>query len=84
MEATVFRHEFGPVWGLVNNGTPMEEDHQDDANGAHCTKEACVMYYAIETTDYFSNIFDGTISEFEGLGTADMAAQGGGGAKAAV
>jgi len=75
VEATVFRHEFGHNLGLVNNGTPMEEDHHDEANGPHCTEEQCVMYHAIETTNYFANVFDGTVPSFEAFCTADMAAQ---------
>jgi hypothetical protein len=78
VEATVFRHEFGHNLGLVNNGTPMQEDHQDDAHGAHCRREQCVMYYAIETTDYFANVFDGSIPDFQQFCTADMEAQDGG------
>lgn len=78
VEATVFRHEFGHNLGLVNNGIPMQQDHQDDGNGHHCTKEQCVMYYAIETTDYFANIFDGTVPDFQEFCTEDMFAQGGG------
>lgn len=78
VEATVFRHEFGHNLGLVNNGTPMQQAHQDDGNGHHCTNEECVMYYAIETTDYFANLFDGTIPDFEELCTEDMSAQRGG------
>ena len=77
VEATVFRHEFGHILGLVDNGTPMQEGHRDDGNGPHCTNEQCVMYYAIETTDYFANIFDGTVPGFEQFCTADMAAQDG-------
>jgi len=75
VEATVFRHEFGHNLGLVNNGIPMEEDHHDEANGPHCTNDQCVMDHAIETTDYFANLFDGTVPSFEEFCTADMAAQ---------
>ncbi|PSQ81006.1 MAG: hypothetical protein BRD41_03875 [Bacteroidetes bacterium QS_1_63_11] len=78
VEATVFRHEFGHNLGLVNNGIPpQQESHHDEENGAHCTNEQCVMYYAIETTDFFSNVFDGTILTFEQFCTEDMAAQDG-------
>lgn len=76
-EATVFRHEFGHNLGLVNNGIPTQQNHHDEANGHHCTNEQCVMYYAVETTDYFSNLFDGTIPKFETFCTNDMSAQGG-------
>ncbi|MFP4228984.1 MAG: hypothetical protein ACLFTE_09175 [Salinivenus sp.] len=75
VEATVFRHEFGHNLGLVNNGTPMQQDHHDEENGPHCDEEQCVMYHAIETTDYFSNVFDGTVPSFEQFCTADMDAQ---------
>ena len=76
VEATVFRHEFGHNLGLVNNGIPPQEgSHHDEENGAHCTEQACVMYHTIETTDYFSNIFDGTVPSFEQFCTEDMAAQ---------
>jgi hypothetical protein len=33
------------------------------------------MYHAIETTDYFANLFDETIPSFEQVCTEDMAAQ---------
>ena len=75
VEATVFRHEFGHNLGLVNNGIPMQEGHHDKANGAHCTNDQCVMYHAIETTDYFANVFDGSIPSFEQFCSADMEAQ---------
>ena len=79
VEATVFRHEFGHNLGLVSNGTPpQDESHHDEANGAHCTEQACVMYHTIETTDYFSNIFDGTVPSFKQFCTDDLAAQSGG------
>jgi len=77
VEATVFRHEFGHNLGLVNNGIPPQQDHHDEENGAHCTQDQCVMYHAIETTDYFANVFDGTIPTFEQFCTEDMAAQDG-------
>lgn len=77
VEGTVFRHEFGHNMGLVNNGIPMQQDHHDEENGAHCTNDQCVMYYAVETTDFFSNLFDGTIPEFEQFCLEDMRAQGG-------
>ncbi|MFB6099004.1 MAG: hypothetical protein ABEK84_07835, partial [Salinibacter sp.] len=72
IEATVFRHEFGHNLGLVNNGIPMQQDHQDEAHGHHCTQKKCVMYYSIETTNYFANLFDGTIPPFKQFCTEDM------------
>ncbi len=77
VEATVFRHEVGHNLGLVDNGIPMQQDHRDDGNGHHCTEDQCVMYYAIETTDFYSNLLDQSIPAFEQFCTEDMAAQSG-------
>jgi hypothetical protein len=47
-EQTTLVHEFGHAVGLVNNGVPLTSDHQDVENGAHCTNDDCVMYWANE------------------------------------
>jgi hypothetical protein len=44
VEQTVLIHEFGHAVGLVNNGLPMVEPHQDVEHGAHCVNPDCVMY----------------------------------------
>ena len=43
-------HEFGHAAGLVDNGLAMANPHKDEANGAHCSNQDCIMYYAIEGT----------------------------------
>jgi predicted Zn-dependent protease len=48
VEQSTLVHEMGHALGLVNNGLPMQSPHQDVANGAHCNKTDCVMYYANE------------------------------------
>lgn len=48
VEQTTLVHEFGHSIGLVNFGIPMTAQHQDTANGAHCSNNRCVMYYANE------------------------------------
>lgn len=75
VEGTVFRHEFGHNMGLVNNGTPMETDHQEQ--GAHCTQEGCLMEAAVETSDFFANIFDGDIPNLKQFCINDVQANGG-------
>lgn len=74
IEATVFRHEYGHLMGLVNNGTEMQSSHQDNENDKHCTEENCLMYYAVETTDFFANLFDGTIPELDAYCESDVRA----------
>jgi predicted Zn-dependent protease len=48
VQASTLVHEFGHSSGLVNNGLAPKSEHQDKANGAHCTNTKCVMYYLNE------------------------------------
>lgn len=59
VEATVAVHEFGHILGLVNNGSAMQVEHQDEPNGHHCDNDNCLMYYAVRTTDFLSNLMGG-------------------------
>lgn len=56
LETTVTNHEFGHILGLVNNGSDMEVDHQDEANGSHCDNEDCLMNWIAETGDAVNNL----------------------------
>lgn len=70
----LFEHEFGHLLGLVNQGSPMQTNHQDVANGAHCTNESCLMHYHIVTSAIPAN------SPLPSLGAncvADLRANGG-------
>lgn len=50
IEHTTMRHEFGHLFGLVNNGTPAQSDHEDSdpASQAHCNVEGCLMVASLE------------------------------------
>ncbi|MBY0516272.1 MAG: hypothetical protein K2P81_05155 [Bacteriovoracaceae bacterium] len=48
VEQSTIVHEIGHALGLVNNGLPMQESHQDDAHGHHCNNPNCVMYWLNE------------------------------------
>lgn len=75
IESTVFNHEFGHLMGLVNNETEaQDESHHDSENGAHCTVEECLMYYQVNTTDFFANIFDGSVPELDEFCLTDIEA----------
>ena len=58
VEATVASHELGHLMGLVNNGSDMVTEHQDEQHGRHCDDENCLMYYAVDTTSFLLGIFD--------------------------
>ncbi|MFP5384487.1 MAG: hypothetical protein ACLGHN_00310 [Bacteriovoracia bacterium] len=48
VEQATLIHEMGHALGLVNNGIPMIQNHQDVPHGAHCSNPDCVMYYSNE------------------------------------
>lgn len=50
LETTVVLHELGHLMGLVNNGTAMVHDHEDEEFESHCDNQNCLMYWAVETS----------------------------------
>lgn len=71
--STVMQHEMGHLLGLVNQGSPMQTNHKDATNGAHCSNTACLMYYAIQTN---ANAING-IPELDADCMNDLKANGG-------
>lgn len=77
LESTIINHELGHIFGLVNNGTPMGVDHQDDQHGNHCDNNNCLMYYAVETTDIVDNLIGNSIPELDQNCGHDLSSNGG-------
>lgn len=77
VEATVADHEFGHILGLVNIGSPMQVEHQDEPNGAHCDDPDCLMYWSVRTTDFLANLTGGTVPELDQDCLDDLQANGG-------
>ena len=77
LETTVLLHEFGHILGLVNNGTPMTTDHQDEPHGRHCDNTNCLMYYTAETSDIVGNLLGGGIPGLDSQCISDLRANGG-------
>ncbi|MEO6460674.1 MAG: hypothetical protein ABIO95_09515 [Bdellovibrionota bacterium] len=48
VEQSTIVHEFGHAVGLVNNGVPMKNDHEDAQHPHHTTDSDCVMYWLNE------------------------------------
>lgn len=69
----LFEHEFGHLLGLVNQGSPMQTNHVDVANGAHCINKNCLMYYDIETA---SNLPNAALPSLDANCIADLKANG--------
>lgn len=84
IQITAMHHEFGHLFGLVNNGTPAQSPHEekdpsDPKIRAHCNVEGCLMAAEIEFgTSPFSFLENGqTILEFDDLCKLDLKANGG-------
>jgi hypothetical protein len=48
VEQSTLIHELAHAIGLVDNGVVMAMGHKDDAHGAHCDNDRCVMYWLNE------------------------------------
>jgi hypothetical protein len=78
LESVVINHEFGHILGLVNVGSPMQNNHQDIAHGRHCTDEACLMYWTAETGEGLINMLSGgSVPNLDDQCIADLQANGG-------
>jgi hypothetical protein len=77
LQTTVIFHEFAHILGLVNNGTQMQQQHQDESHEGHCTSQDCLMYYLAETSGIAANLFGGTVPSLDANCLADLKANGG-------
>ena len=48
VESATLNHEFGHLFGLVNLGTDMVNDHEDPSAPNHCNVEGCLMRAELE------------------------------------
>lgn len=78
LTSAVMAHEFAHILGLVDVGTPMVTDHKDEANGAHCDNQECLMYFAVESSSGLDDLFGmSTPPSLDTNCLADLAANGG-------
>lgn len=79
-EASTFVHELGHLFGLVNNGIPMVEPHEDLDHPAHDIDRDCIMYWLVERSgavDIIAERFqlgDREIATFDAACLADLRA----------
>ncbi|WP_034921369.1 hypothetical protein [Gillisia sp. CAL575] len=77
VETAVLNHEFGHLFGLVNVGSPMQVDHLDPENAAHCNVNACLMASNIEFGSSIIDMVENRIPELDDLCVNDLVANGG-------
>ena len=78
-DATVIEHEFGHLLGLVGQATPAVTEHQDLANGNHCTNRNCLMHYSFLDSGNDDQYIDGlaSVPVMDSSCIADLRANGG-------
>lgn len=78
IETTVLKHEFGHLFGLVNNGSPSQSPHEDPESKAHCSSEGCLMNSSVEFgKGALKMIKSSHRAEFDSGCLADLRANGG-------
>lgn len=78
IEKAVLIHELGHILGLVNNGIPMVEPHEDPDHPHHSDNPDSVMYWKVDTGSVIDLIRGrGLPTEFDADDKADMRAAGG-------
>ncbi|WP_324721484.1 hypothetical protein [Salinimicrobium sp. HB62] len=52
IQTVTLHHEFGHLFGLVDNGTPAQSEHEDEnpEHKAHCNVEGCLMAAKIDVS----------------------------------
>lgn len=79
-ELAIWMHEVGHVIGLVDNGLPMQVNHEDPDHPGHDVDPDCVMYWAYEGDGLIARITDDLLStgnsalDFDTECLADIAA----------
>ncbi len=76
LETTVSLHELGHLLGLVNNGTDMVHDHEDEEQEKHCDNQECLMFWQVETSGLFG-FLGNTIPQLDENCLKDLRANGG-------
>lgn len=78
IEITVLKHEFGHLFGLVNNGSPAQSSHEDPENKAHCNNQLCLMNSSVEFGKGAMKLIKGSQNfTFDENCLADLKANGG-------
>ncbi|CAG5084763.1 zinc-dependent metalloprotease [Parvicella tangerina] len=77
LESAVLIHEFSHILGLVNNGTPMHQDHEDPSNPGHCDNENCLMYYSSSTSELLPILQNNSFPTLDNQCLTDLRQSGG-------
>ncbi|GAA4279157.1 hypothetical protein [Aquimarina mytili] len=76
IEIATLNHEFAHLLGLVNIGTPLQSQHEDEDAEGHCNVPTCLMEASIEFGSGMMGMGE-TIPELDPLCITDLQANGG-------
>lgn len=76
LETTVLLHEFGHLLGLVDLGSPMQNNHLDTDHDKHCDNESCLMFWKVENNGVLQMMNSG-IPQLDTNCLLDLKANGG-------
>lgn len=78
IETTTIEHEFGHLFGLVDNGSPAQSAHEDPESKNHCSKSNCLMVASVEFgTGTLALLKTGHTAKFDDSCLLDLRANGG-------
>lgn len=78
VESTVVNHEFGHLFGLVNLGTTLQSNHEDEVSKGHCEVSNCLMNANVEFgADLIDMINNNNMPQFDESCIKDLQANGG-------
>lgn len=77
LESTVILHELGHLLGLVNLGSTMQTEHNDEAHDKHCDNENCLMFWKTENSNMVGQMIGDGIPQLDDQCLADLRANGG-------
>lgn len=78
IESTVVNHEFGHLFGLVDLGTPMQSNHQDEDSLGHCNVTTCLMTTNVQFGGSMIKVLENnSVPGLDDFCIADLRANGG-------
>ena len=72
IEKAVLVHEYGHLLGLVNMGYTSPHDHEDPDHPHHSNNEESVMYWAIESQDFYNQLDGEPPNNFDSYDLDDL------------
>ena len=72
IEKAVLVHEYGHLLGLVNMGYTSPHDHEDQDHPHHSNNEESVMYWAVESQDFYNQLDGEPPNNFDSYDLDDL------------